>query len=353
MILKRNYLHFRASKPNINFIDISVKPEEYIHVTHIDDQSYDCEKKDIVLIHGLSASSVVYFKIFKRLAKYFRIYAIDLPGQGLSSRHNHNFSSIQEAEDFFVERLNTTFNVLKLTKFVLVGHSFGGYCSSLFTTHHPEMVERLILLSPVGISSNYTEIVSTKLEDFLQSVFFKQQKAPNSVYKMMGPLANYFFNKICDRKKFRGLKDDTEFFVYRDFLNCLFRNQSCSEKAIFQFFDKNLRAFKPITYYAEFLKDVKILFLYGDIDWCPSRHAQDLRDLIPDNVEIDTVSDSGHLLYNDNYDELVEKMLAYLSREGVIEADEYNSEKVSPGDIDCIKGDMEELQTKSFVVENI
>jgi len=61
------------------------------------------------------------------------------------------------------------------------------------------------------------------------------------------------------------------------------------------------------------------------------------------------------LLYNDNYDELVEKMLAYLSREGVIEAEEYNSEKVSPSpdDIDCIKGDMEELQTKSFVVENI
>lgn len=36
-------------------------------------------------------------------------------------------------------------------KFYLTGHSLGGYVSSVYALRHPEDVEKLLLLSPVGI----------------------------------------------------------------------------------------------------------------------------------------------------------------------------------------------------------
>ncbi len=73
--------------------------------------------------------------------------------------------------------------------------------------------------------------------------------------------------------------------------------------------------------YSEYLKNVPILILYGGDDWCPRSHAEDvqnyffinqLQNLLPESVEIDIVSDSGHLIYTDNYEELSDKIIAYL-----------------------------------------
>jgi pimeloyl-ACP methyl ester carboxylesterase len=66
----------------VNFLEMYVSDDEFMHVTIIDDLTIS-NKKDIVLIHGLAASSLQYFKLFKRLSQNFRIFAIDLPGMGL------------------------------------------------------------------------------------------------------------------------------------------------------------------------------------------------------------------------------------------------------------------------------
>jgi len=100
------------------------------------------------------------------------------------------------------------FDKLELKYFYLCGHSFGGYISSLFTLRHIDMVEKLILLSPVGLSAIYSEIKSTRMEDMLQSMSFKTQMSPSNIFKMLGGLvSNYIFNKVCTEEKFRGLKN--------------------------------------------------------------------------------------------------------------------------------------------------
>jgi pimeloyl-ACP methyl ester carboxylesterase len=94
---------------------------------------------------------------------------------------------------------------LGLEKLFLCGHSFGGYISGLFTIKYPEMVDKLILLSPVGVSPRYVEIESTKLEDFMQSFFFKVKKSPSFGYKSFGFVSNAVFNYVCEGK-FKGLQ---------------------------------------------------------------------------------------------------------------------------------------------------
>jgi hypothetical protein len=129
----------------------------------------------------------------------------------------------------------------------------------------------------VGLSANYAEIKSTRLEDFLQVVCFKVQKTPNGLFKGIFGFSSLLFNYVCDQSKFRGLKDKYEFDTHRDFLNVVLRNSSGSENAIFSFFNKNLQAYKPLTYYYECLLNVNIYILYGGDDWCPMSHAEDVK----------------------------------------------------------------------------
>ncbi len=91
--------------------------------------------------------------------------------------------------------------------------------SSLYALRHPETIEKLILLSPVGLSSKYSEIKSTRMEDWLQSMCFKLEKSPSFVFKIMGGfISNTIFNYVCTEEKFRGLKKK----VSNIFLNYLF-----------------------------------------------------------------------------------------------------------------------------------
>jgi len=203
------------------------------------------------------------------------------------------------------------------------------------------MVEKLILLSPVGLCSKYTHIESTKIEDFLQKAFFKAKKPPTYAYKMFGgAVSNFVFNHVCNENKFKGLKIKEEFLVFRDFLNVMFRNDAGSEQAGFNFFDKNLRAYKPLTFYYENLKDTKILILYGDVDWSPIKHAEELQKLLPDTVEIDMVTKSGHVLYTDNYEECTQKIIAFFESE---KQNEDTASETSNSNISDSKSDKSEI----------
>lgn len=59
-------------------------------------------------------------------------------------------------------------------------------------------------------------------------------------------------------------------------MNNLMRNVCCSEKAMFNFFDKDLRAYKSLTQNYKKIENLNILAIYGDHDWNPSQHAQDV-----------------------------------------------------------------------------
>ncbi len=64
----------------ISFLKIYYKDNHYIHIAIIDDTIG--VKPNLVLIHGLGGSSLLYYKLFKELMSNFIIYAIDLPGLG-------------------------------------------------------------------------------------------------------------------------------------------------------------------------------------------------------------------------------------------------------------------------------
>ena len=113
------------------------------------------------------------------------IYALDMLGWGLSSRPKFDLLTadddtiknndrininddddkvsietkrkVTSAESFFVESLESWRQHHNLPKMTLAGHSMGGYLSVAYAERYPQHVERLILISPVGVPERQEE----------------------------------------------------------------------------------------------------------------------------------------------------------------------------------------------------
>lgn len=73
------------------------------------------------------------------------------------------------------------------------------------------------------------------------------------------------------------IKKKSEIITVKEFMKLLLnRKGTTSEHAIFSFFNKHLQAYEPITAFSEFLKSKKILIVYGEEDWSPISHAEEV-----------------------------------------------------------------------------
>ena len=83
----------------------------------------------------------------------------------------------------------------------LLGHSFGGYISSLFTLRYPEMINNLILLSPIGISSTYDEYKKfNKIENFIRQLCYKFNIPPSTGLDFLGLFKRVAMNFFIGNK---------------------------------------------------------------------------------------------------------------------------------------------------------
>ena len=65
------------------------------------------------------------------------VYAFDLLGFGQSSRPKFD-SAPDVAEEKFVESIENWRKAVNLDKFILMGHSFGGYLGSSYALKYPD-----------------------------------------------------------------------------------------------------------------------------------------------------------------------------------------------------------------------
>jgi cardiolipin-specific phospholipase len=297
-------------KEYITFQEVNYRgnSNEFLHVTIIDDPNF-VNKDTMVLLHGLTGSSIVFYKMFQKLSTTYRVIGIDLPGMGCSSRNEVSYTEFQQTADYFTDRIKYTVDALNLDKFTLCGHSFGGYVSGLFSIKYPDHINKIIFLSPVGISSEITSISTNAVEDMVHKLFYNLRGPPTIGFKMFGFFSNVCFHYLMDHKC-RNMTKEGEARLFKNFMSCLFRNTCVSEKAVFQFFDIHCRAFNPLINNYKKLQDKPIIFFYGDKDWCPISHAQMLKEFIP-KVRIEVVPDSGHLLYADNTDFICDKIIEF------------------------------------------
>ncbi|KAJ1979933.1 hypothetical protein H4R34_002635, partial [Dimargaris verticillata] len=123
----------------------------------------------LVCTHGFGTGLGIFYRNYEALAQTSgrRIYSIDWLGMGLSARPSKlpwlqrtwrtefgpefDQDQLSQTESFFVESLEQWRQTMGISKMVLLGHSFGGYMSALYALRYPQHVDKLILVSPMGL----------------------------------------------------------------------------------------------------------------------------------------------------------------------------------------------------------
>lgn len=94
----------------------------------------------VVLLHGFLGSANSWDGLRTALAKYFKVICVDLPGHGQSDC----FGYIHPME-LMAQAVKAVTDSLHLKKYVLIGHSMGGYASLAFAELFPDYVRGVCL----------------------------------------------------------------------------------------------------------------------------------------------------------------------------------------------------------------
>jgi pimeloyl-ACP methyl ester carboxylesterase len=108
----------------------------------------------VLLIHGANGSLHVWEGWTRLLCDKARVISVDLPGHGLTGAWPRAEYTVEAYADF-IELLA---EVLKLDRFVLVGHSLGGAVAWHFAVTRPNRVSQLVLVDSAGYTPKDGEL---------------------------------------------------------------------------------------------------------------------------------------------------------------------------------------------------
>lgn len=100
----------------------------------------------VILLHGGANDWHEWEKNLAFLAKGLRVYALDLPGYGLSESPN-----ILVSPSWFRSFLSRFMEALGLREAHLIGHSLGGTIALAFALDFPERVKKIVLVDSASL----------------------------------------------------------------------------------------------------------------------------------------------------------------------------------------------------------
>jgi len=102
--------------------------------------------RDVVLIHGFMDSAYNWKINMRALAQNHRVWALDLPGFGFSSRLTERVYTFKN----FARWVRDFMNAVEIQRPSIVGHSMGGAITLQLANDYPQRVDKIILLNPAA-----------------------------------------------------------------------------------------------------------------------------------------------------------------------------------------------------------
>lgn len=94
----------------------------------------------VVLLHGFLGSHEIWEQTISNLSKSYRVIAIDLPGHGSTD----NFGYVHTME-LIAKCIKAVLDKCKVKRYVLIGHSMGGYAALAFADLFPDNISGICL----------------------------------------------------------------------------------------------------------------------------------------------------------------------------------------------------------------
>ncbi|MEI6020288.1 MAG: alpha/beta hydrolase [Bacteroidota bacterium] len=147
----------------------------------------------VVLLHGFLGAHQIWEKTILNLSKSYRVIAVDLPGHGATPNFGYAHSM-----ELMAKCVKAVLDSLRLKKYVLIGHSMGGYVALAFADLFPDNLKGICLFH----SNAYADTLEKK-SDRLRAI--QLVKANKAVYTKT-TIQNLFATK-----NLKYLKDEIAF----------------------------------------------------------------------------------------------------------------------------------------------
>jgi len=139
----------------------------------------------VVLLHGMNASSTMWYPNIESLSKSHRVFAIDFILEPGKSYLYNDIESVENVTDWYKEVLFA----LELESFHIIGASRGGWLAVNLALKNQKSIKSLILLSPAqtftwikpstDLFKNIVTLLSSKEKQIEQSLESLSSNVPN------------------------------------------------------------------------------------------------------------------------------------------------------------------------------
>ena len=143
------------------------------------------EGTPLLLLHGNGEDHTWFAALIPRLSQYYRVFAVDTRGHGLSARGTAPFTLSQFADD-----LRELLDMLCIPIADILGYSDGGNIALLFALRYPDRVRRMILcganLRPSGLTGSALLTIDVQYLGYaLLGLFSPISRHKKELYQLM------------------------------------------------------------------------------------------------------------------------------------------------------------------------
>lgn len=274
----------------------------------------------IVLVHGFGAAAAMWYANIEAIAAQVErpVLSIDLLGFGASSRPRLAADADPaSAENFFVDSMHDLVRTLELGKLVLVGHSLGGFLSAAFAIKHRELVDKLVLASPVGVPRK-PEGYEASQRRLFRVIFalWERGLTPQQLVRFAGPRGERLVRAAVQRR-FWTLTP-AEHDVLADYIYQISAAPKSAEVSMNTILSPGAFARLPLADRIDRLDhQLETLWLYGESDWMdPTKPIEWLTDVRRQHRwQMRFVPDAGHQLFMENPDAFNQTVSAFIRGE--------------------------------------
>lgn len=236
----------------------------------------------LVLLHGMNASSTMWYPNAKAFSQAYRVYCIDLiiePGKSASN------GSISKVEDL-INWYDAVFDKLKLEKFPIVGESRGGWLAMQLALNSKKNITKLVLLSP---AQAFTWIKPRK--EVFKNLFFE-------LFPRRSHLRNVLKTLMVDVDKL------AQQYIDQYYIAVTKTKKSSSILQVRPFTDDELKAL-----------NIPVLLLIGDADIINNTNGLERAKTWIPNIKTAVVKRAGHFISFDQ-PEIVNKITLMFLKTG-------------------------------------